>query len=72
MFGDNKSVVDSFMQLNAKLHMYHFMLSFHHVRETIAEETLSFYFLPGDDNPAFILRIRWGFIQEKGDRSPFH
>jgi hypothetical protein len=35
--------------------MYHFMLSFHHVRETIAEETLDFYSPPGDDNPATIL-----------------
>jgi hypothetical protein len=26
MVGYNKSVVDSFMQLNAKLHMFHFML----------------------------------------------
>jgi hypothetical protein len=66
MFGDNKSVVDSFMQLNTKLHMYHFMLSFHRVRETIAKETLDFYFLPGDDNPAIILSIHWGFIQSKG------
>jgi hypothetical protein len=65
-FDDNKSVVDSFMQLNAKLHMYHFMLSFHHVRETIAGETLDFYFLSGDDNPATILSIHWGFIQKKG------
>jgi hypothetical protein len=44
MFGDNKSAVYSHMQeLNAKLHMQHFMLSFHHVRETIAEETLVFF-----------------------------
>jgi hypothetical protein len=70
MLGDNQSVVDSFIQLNAKLHMYHFMLSFHHVRETIAEETLDFYFLPGDDNPAIILSIHWGFIQKRGDKSP--
>jgi hypothetical protein len=33
MFGDNKSVVDSSMQLNAKLHKRHTMLSFHRVRE---------------------------------------
>jgi hypothetical protein len=67
MFDDNKSFVDRLMQeLNAKLHMRHFMLSFHHVRETIAEETLGFYFLPGDDNPAIILSIHWGFIQNKG------
>jgi hypothetical protein len=65
MVGDNKSVVYSFMQLNAKLHTYHFMLSLH-VRETIAEETLGFYFLPGDDSPAIILMKKWGFIQKKG------
>jgi hypothetical protein len=29
MFGDNKSVIDSSMQLNAKLHKRHTMLSFH-------------------------------------------
>ena len=66
MFGDNKFVADSFMQLNAKLHMYHFMLSFHHVRETIAGETLDDNFLPGDGNPAIILSIHWEFIQKKG------
>jgi hypothetical protein len=43
MFDDNKSVVDSLTQeLNVKLCMRHFMLSFHHVRETRAEETLGF------------------------------
>jgi hypothetical protein len=70
MVGDNKSVVDSFMQLNAKFHMYHFMLSFHHVRETTAEETIGFYFLPGDDNPAIILTTHWKFIQKKGRQKP--
>jgi hypothetical protein len=35
MFGDNKSAVDSSMQLNAKLHKQHTMLSFHDFRETI-------------------------------------
>jgi hypothetical protein len=35
MFGDNKSVVDSCMQLHAKLHKRHMMLSFHCVREAI-------------------------------------
>jgi hypothetical protein len=34
--------------------------------KTIAEGTLDFYFLPGDDNPAIILIIHWGFIQKKG------
>jgi hypothetical protein len=42
MFGDNKSVVDSPMQLNAKLHKRHTMLSFHHVREAIAAGILGF------------------------------
>ena len=49
MFGDNKSVVDSSMQLDAKLHKRHTMLSFHRVREAIAAGILSFYFLSGDD-----------------------
>jgi hypothetical protein len=31
MFGDNKSVVDSSMQLSGKLHKHHTMLSLHHV-----------------------------------------
>jgi hypothetical protein len=35
MFGDNKSVVDSSMQLHAKLHKRHMMLSFHCVREVL-------------------------------------
>jgi hypothetical protein len=66
MFGDNKSVVDSSMQLNAKLHKRHTMLSFHRVREAIAAGILGFYFVPGDDNPADILSKHWGFMQIKG------
>jgi hypothetical protein len=65
MFGDNKSVVDSSMQLNAKLHKRHTMLSFHRVRETIASGILGFSFLPGDDNPADILSKHWGYTQIK-------
>jgi hypothetical protein len=65
MFRDNKSVVDSFMQQNAKLQKHHTMLSFHHVREAIAAGILGFYFLPGDDNPADILRTHWGYTQIK-------
>jgi hypothetical protein len=56
MFGDNKSVVDSSMQLNAGLHKCHTMLLFHCVREAIVDGILGFYFVPGDDNPADILR----------------
>jgi hypothetical protein len=32
MFGDNKSVVDSSMQVHSKLHKRHTMLSYHRVR----------------------------------------
>jgi hypothetical protein len=42
MFGDKKSVVDSSMQLDAKLHRRHTMLSFHCVREAIAAGILSY------------------------------
>jgi hypothetical protein len=47
MFGDNKSVVDSSMQLNAKLHNRHTMLSFtfHCVREAIASGIFLLHFL---------------------------
>jgi hypothetical protein len=65
VFGDNKSVVDSSMQLSAKLHKRHTMLSFHRVREAIAASILGFYFIPGDDNPADILGKRWGYTQIK-------
>ena len=65
MFGDNKSVVDSSMQLNAKLHKRHTMVSFHRVREAIAAGILGFHFIPGDDNPADILSKHWGYTQIK-------
>jgi hypothetical protein len=63
MFGDNKSVVDSSMQLNAKLHRRHAMLSFHLIREAVAAGILGFFFLPGDVNPADILSKHWGYTQ---------
>jgi hypothetical protein len=55
MFDDNKSVVDSSMQLHAKLHKRYTMLSFHHVREAIASGIVGFHFIPGEYNPANIL-----------------
>jgi hypothetical protein len=61
MFGDNNSVVDSSMQLNAKLHMLHTTLSFHRVREAVASGIHGFFFLPGDVNPADILSEHWGY-----------
>ena len=46
MFGDNESVVNSSMKIDAKLHKRHNALSFHRVRESIAAgiyATSSFY-----------------------------
>jgi hypothetical protein len=63
MFGDNKSVVDSSMQLYAKLHKRHTMLSFHRVREAIASGMVGFYFIAGDKNPADILSKHWGYAE---------
>jgi hypothetical protein len=66
MFGDNKSVVDSSMQLHAKLHKRHkrhTMLSFHRVREAIASSIVGFFYIPGDINPADILSKHWGYSQ---------
>jgi hypothetical protein len=57
MFADNNSMVDSSMQLNAKLRMWH--------TKTIASGILGFYFLPGEDNPADILDKHWGYTQIK-------
>jgi hypothetical protein len=59
MFGDNKSVVDSSMQVNAKLHKSHAMLSFHRVEEAITSGMIGFYFIPCDINPVGILSKHW-------------
>jgi hypothetical protein len=63
MFGDNKSVVDSSMQVHAKLHKRHTILSFHRVREAIASGMVVFSFIHGDINPADILSKHWGYSQ---------
>ena len=63
MFGDNKSVVDSSMQVHAKLHKRHTMLSFHRVREAIASGMILFTFINGNINPADILSKHWGYSQ---------
>jgi hypothetical protein len=55
MFGNNKSVIDSSMEVHAKLHKCHTMLSFHHVREAIVSGLVGFHFIPGEHNPADIL-----------------
>jgi Reverse transcriptase (RNA-dependent DNA polymerase) len=65
MFGDNKSVVDSSMNVYSKLHKRHTMLSYHRVREAIASGTLIYHYLPGDLNPADIMSKHWGYSQVK-------
>lgn len=63
MFGDNESVVNSSMQVHAKLHKRHNMLSFHRVREAIAAKMVVFHHIPGAINPADILSKHWGYGQ---------
>jgi Reverse transcriptase (RNA-dependent DNA polymerase) len=63
MFGDNKSVVDSSMNVNAKLHKRHTILPFHRVREAISSGMIGFFFIPGESNPADILSKHWGYSQ---------
>jgi hypothetical protein len=68
MFGDNKSVVDSSMKLHAKLHKHHTLLSFYHVRESIASGIFGFFFVPGDINFADILSKHWGGYSQIRER----
>jgi hypothetical protein len=63
MFGDNQSVVNSSMQVHARLHKRHGMLSFHRVREAIASGFVGYYHIPGSLNPADILSKHWGHAQ---------
>jgi hypothetical protein len=50
MFGDNESVVNSSMRLDAKLHKRHNALSFHRVREAIAAGYIQYFHVPGKSN----------------------
>jgi hypothetical protein len=61
MFGDNKSVVDSSMRFDAKLHKQHTALSFHKVQEAIAARIIVFTHIPGVINPADILSKHWEY-----------
>jgi hypothetical protein len=63
MFGDNQSVVNSSMQVHAKLHKRHTILSFHRVHEAVASGMINFQFIPGQINPADILSNHWGYSQ---------
>ena len=63
MFGDNQSVGNSSMMVDAKLHKRHTMLSFHRVREAIASGVVRFHYIKGSINPADILSKHWGHAQ---------
>jgi hypothetical protein len=63
MFGDNESVINSSIQVHAKLHKRHNLLSFHQVREAVASKVVVFHFIPGSSNPADILSKHWGYDQ---------
>ena len=70
MFGDNKSVVDSSSNPNAKLHKRHTMLSFHRVREAIAYGVCKFFHIDGKYNPADILSKHWSYTKIKDMLKP--
>ena len=61
LFGDNESVVNSSMQLDAKLHKRHIALSFHRVRESITTGIVRFYHIRSPDNPADVLSKHWAY-----------
>ena len=61
MFGDNDSVVNSSMRIDAKLHKRHTALSFHRVREAIAGDIVRFHWIESHRNPADILSKHWKY-----------
>ena len=70
MFGDNKSVVDSPSNPNAKLHKCHTMLSFHHVCEAIAYGVCKFFHIDGKYNPVDTLSKHWSYTKIKDMLKP--
>lgn len=63
MFGDNQSVVNSSMELHAKLHKRHTMLAYHRVRQAIASGVIRYHHIPGESNPADMMSKLWGYAQ---------
>ena len=70
MFGDNKSVVDSSSNPNAKLHKCHTMLSFHRVHEAIAYGVCKFFHIDEKYNPADIFSRHWSYTKIKDMLKP--
>jgi hypothetical protein len=63
MFGDNQSVVTSASIPQSKLNKRHVALSYHRVREAIAQGVLEFYHIDGKVNPADMLSKFAGYQQ---------
>ena len=63
MFGDNQSVVTSATIPQSKLNKRHVALSYHRVREAIAQHTLEFHHIDGKINPADMLSKFAGYQQ---------
>jgi hypothetical protein len=61
MIGDDKSVVDSSMQGNAKNHKQHTIMSIHQVKQSITSKMVGIYFLSGDYSPTDILSKHCGY-----------
>ena len=55
IFGDNESVINSSTKFQAKLCKQYIELSFHRVRESIAENIYCLHHLRSEDNPADII-----------------
>jgi hypothetical protein len=71
MFGDNESIVNSSMRLEAKLHKRHNALSFHPVQEAIAAGYIQYFHVPGKTNPADVLSKHWGYSDVWPTLQPF-
>ena len=63
MFGDNESVVKNSTIPHSRLMKRHMALSHHRVREAIASNVLSFFHMPGKENPSDVLSEHWGHQQ---------
>ena len=59
VFVYNKTVVDSSVTPNGKIHKRHVALSFHRVRENIAAGIVSYQFIDGKHKPEDVLSNNW-------------
>ena len=59
MFGNNGIVVNSSMTPHGKTHKRHAALSFHRVREAIADKIIACHLINGKINPVDVLSKHW-------------